>query len=285
VNENSAPTLAILRDDTADRGTSAPVTNSLITAVLAPLRDQNFVSRLLVLMGLCMLGSMAASWLPYRLARVPQVAVYFLIAGYLLTYLCGMVRERDYRLPAWTNWKHLAQNGIAAYLIEAVYALPAVVLMYLTAHTLWNGLLRSLSETSGMADMWALSQSLDLSGGLIWVIIGLNVTIGFACMFFVPAAQALYAVSGNIVDAFRIPDVLRFVSTRWLAYATFIGVTAVAFIAAGKAGSLCLSLLSGYGALYSLRLLLAKTLCNGLMFVASLVSTAALAHFYNKNPR
>lgn len=281
MDQTSKPQVAMLLQAEVDESLPAVSGNlSLGTALLSPLRDRRFTSSMLIVMLLCFAGSAAIAEMPYKLARVPFLLVYFCISGYLLTYLCGIIRNGDYALPPWRGFQALLQNGIASYLIQAVFLLPAAALNYLTGNVVWNAILRPLQQSMNMADMLA-----PVSGSFLLLVLALEIVTIFICLFFVPAAQALYADSGRLGQSLHIPKVVAFVGGRLKGYVLYIAALLASFLVAGQLGGMVVWLLGSYGSFYSMRLLIAKTLCNVLMFAASLTATAALGWFYRRNPR
>jgi hypothetical protein len=132
----------------------------------------------------------------------------FAAYGYGLEVLKNVFNGRETPLPEWgDNFGDKFVRGLLAFIIQFVYALPMLLLMCVG----WFGIVAGMAVSEGRADsgggiaMLCLMPLL-LIGALFAVVLGM-------------VAQARYAITNDVGEAFRVGDVWRTFRNglgRWL---------------------------------------------------------------------
>jgi hypothetical protein len=282
----SRPSVAFLSDEKIEARRTPPI------GAFTPWRDRALLPTLLLVAALCAVGTLCSFWLPSMLVRLVYFGAYFLISGYLLRYLKCIVDSGQYNTPALSDvTKSVLPFGLVAFLIDTVYTLPAVLLIWLLARltiTGYNSTFYALSQMGTLADVWSPSLAGSLSGGLTFIVLAVIVVFGVICGIFIPAAQLRFAASGNIGDALNAPAVLRYVGKHAKDYALYLVAMMLIFGACAHVNNWVVYLLTGHHTFYFWELgfwhgveeLFIRTLANLSMFIASFISTALLGRFY-----
>lgn len=147
-----------------------------------------------------------------------------LVAGYMIAVGRNVIRGNPQPLPDWSDFGQFLVDGLFAIVISIVYAIPILVVICLV-------LLPALAIGGAFSDNGEL--------GAIGVL-GLCCSVPFAVIygiavqwFFLPAALARYADTGDAISALRFGEILAITRANPIVFLVALLVTMVANFIAG----------------------------------------------------
>lgn len=126
------------------------------------------------------------------------------VLGYMLKTAENVARGSARPLPEWGEFGDLLMRGLYGFVISLVYFIPYIVVVGL--FSCLAGVLGSGGSASDSADAVAA-----LGGVLACVFVPLFLIIAFACLLFVYAGDARYAVTGQLSEALKFSEVMAVV--------------------------------------------------------------------------
>lgn len=152
------------------------------------------------------------------------------VGGYMIETLRNTALGTTEKLPEWDDWGEKFTRGILSFLIDIVYYLPVILL------GLCLGLIMA-AVGAGEGDTEAVSGVLAACLGLPMVAYGILVAL------ILPAARLRYAVTDDVMAAFRLREVFSFISDNLSNYAVAIlvaiAINIIAVLVVGITVPLC----------------------------------------------
>ena len=145
------------------------------------------------------------------IALIPIVGQLALV-GYMLKTAENVARGSARPLPEWGEFGDLLMRGLYGFVISIVYFLPYIVVVIL--FSVFAAVLGAGASGSDGSDAAA-----TLGGALACIFVPLFLVVAFACLLFVYAGDARYAVTGQLSEALKFSDIMAAVRANagiWL---------------------------------------------------------------------
>ena len=154
---------------------------------------------------------------------IPALLAGFLLGGYGVEITRRVIRSDPQPLPKWENWGDLLVDGLKAWVIGLVYALPMIILGV------------CLGAPAGL-----LAEDAQEVSSIFSAFLGcFNFLWGIVIGLFLPAAIAFFVAEDNISAAFRFGDIFAFVRDHFSIYLLVLVIGWVAAITGGLGLLLC----------------------------------------------
>jgi hypothetical protein len=180
--------------------------------------DDQWITKILIAAVILLLGILF-SWMVF----IPLIVAALLLGGYGVEITRRVIRGDTQVLPQWDNWGELLVDGLKAWIIEIIYALPIIVLGICLSIPL--GILsEEAQEVSALL-------SLCLSGiYFLW---------GIVMGLLLPAAIAMFVAEEEVSAAFRFGDVFGLVRDNFVTYLLVLVIGWVASFIGGLGLLVC----------------------------------------------
>jgi hypothetical protein len=180
--------------------------------------DEDWIVKILIAAAIMLVGILF-SWL----LLVPLLLAAALLLGYSVEITRRVIHGDPQPLPEWDNWGALIADGLKAFVIGIVYALPIILLSLCLG--IPSGILADRAE--GLASLFSVLLSC-LS--FLWAIV---------MSLLLPAAIAFYTVDGELGAAFRFGEVFAFVRDNLKTYLITFLMSWVASFVGGLGSIVC----------------------------------------------
>lgn len=127
----------------------------------------------------------------------------FIVVGYVLHVLCDALEGRDAKLPDWSDYKSLFNEGLLPSLIVLVYYSPCIVILFIEIQ------------------LGSLVQSTAAISGPILLIFLILISL------FLPLALIRSVINGTLKSAFEFPKIVNFIKKNAGNYLTAWGLGVV----------------------------------------------------------
>lgn len=174
--------------------------------------DDQWITKLLIAAAILALG-LLFSWM----LLIPLILAGLLLGGYGIEITRRVINSASPVLPEWDNWGELLIDGVKAWVIGVIYALPIIII----------GLCLSLPIGIAAEDAEAVSSGLGAFMSC------LNLLWGIVMGLLLPAAIALFVARGEVSAAFRFGDVINLVRENFGTYLIVLVIGWVASLIAG----------------------------------------------------
>jgi hypothetical protein len=153
-----------------------------------------------------------------------------LLLGYMIAIARNVIRGNPQALPDWSDFGQMLVEGLFAFIINLVYALPILIVVCV----LW---LPAMVVGGALGD----NGDVGVIGGLASCCFGVFAFIYGIAMawFFVPAAMGRYADTGDFMSALRFGEILALTRANPIVYLMVLLVTMVAGFVASFGVILC----------------------------------------------
>ena len=174
--------------------------------------DDQWITKILIAAAILALG-LLFSWM----LLIPLILAGLLLGGYGVKITRRVINGATPVLPEWDNWGDLLIDGVKAWVIGLIYALPMIII----------GLCLSLpigiaaEEAEGVASVFGAFMSCF---NFLW---------GIVMGLLLPAAIALFVAKGEVSAAFRFGDVFNLVRDNFGTYVIVLVIGWVASIISG----------------------------------------------------
>lgn len=153
-----------------------------------PFKDERWVEKLLILIGLILFGFLL---LPY-----------FFVSGYFYEIMRRIIVDREApSLPEWDDWGSYFTNGLKLFAMSLIYSMPAIVLMIVSQviFVFWVGLV----DSGAAEEFW-----LPLVGmPIFYIVMGVGMILGFVSMLAMVAAMGHLVAKDEFGAAFRLREI------------------------------------------------------------------------------
>jgi hypothetical protein len=174
--------------------------------------DDQWITKILIAAAILALGILF-SWLLF----IPLILAALLLGGYGVEITRRVIQGNPVVLPEWDNWGDLLMDGLKAWIIELIYALPIIIVSV------------CLSIPVG-----AFSEDAQEVSSLFGAFMGcFNFLWGIVVGLMLPAAIAFFVAEGDVSAAFRFGDVFAFVRDNFATYLIVLVIGWVASIISG----------------------------------------------------
>lgn len=180
--------------------------------------DDAWLTKILIAAAILFLG-VFFSWL----LLIPLILAIALLNGYMVAIIRQVVGGRLDVLPEWDNWDDLIVDGLKVFVIQIVYALPAIVLGLC--------LIIPMVAATENAAAWGWFLGLVLSCLIILWAVAVSIVL--------PAATAVFAATGDLAAAFHFGDVFVLVRDNLSTYLVTFVMSWVASFIGSLGGSIC----------------------------------------------
>jgi hypothetical protein len=184
--------------------------------------DDEWITKLLIAAAILLVGILFF-WL-----IIPPILAGLLLGGYGIEITRRVIHGKSPVLPEWDDWGELLMDGLKAWIIGVVYALPIIVVSLCLGTPI--GIFAEDAEE--VAQVFSAFMSC------------LNFLWGIVMAFLLPAAYAFFVAEGEVSAAFRFGDVFSLVRDN---FTTYLLVAVMSWVA-GLIGGLGL-LVCGVGVL------------------------------------
>ena len=174
--------------------------------------DDRWITKILIAAAILALGFFF-SWM----LLIPLILAGLLLGGYGIEITRRVINGASPALPEWDNWGELLVDGVKAWVIGVIYALPIIIVSI------------CLSIPMGIAS----EQAQEVSSVFGTFMSCLNFLWGIVMGLLVPAAIALFVAKGEVSAAFRFGDVFNLVRDNFGTYLIVLVIGWVASIIAG----------------------------------------------------
>jgi hypothetical protein len=155
----------------------------------------------------------------------------FIVMGYMVAVGRNVIRGNPQPLPDWADFGQFLVDGLYTFVISLVYALPILAAVCLI-------LLPALAIGGAFADEGELG-AIGVLG--ICCFVPFSVIYGVALQwFFLPAALARYADTGDAMSALRFGEILAITRANPIVFLVALLVTMVANFIAGFGAIACI---------------------------------------------
>ena len=179
--------------------------------------DEEWITKILIAAGILLLGIFFFWWL------IPSILAGLLLGGYGIEITRRVIRGDTQVLPEWDNWGELLVDGLKAWIIEIIYALPIIVL----------GVCLSIP-------LGILSEEAQEASALLSVCLsGIYFLWGIAMGLLLPAAIAMFVAEEEVSAAFRFGDVFGLVRDNFVTYLLVLVIGWVASFIGGLGLLVC----------------------------------------------
>jgi hypothetical protein len=179
--------------------------------------DDEWITKILIAAGILLLG-IFFFWL-----LIPSILAALLLGGYGVEITRRVIRGDTEVLPKWDNWGELLVDGLKAWIIEIIYALPIIVLGV------------CLSIPLGILS----EEAQEVSALLSVCLSGIYFLWGIAMGLLLPAAIAMFVAEEEVSAAFRFGDVFGLVRDNFVTYLLVLVVGWVAGFIGGLGLLVC----------------------------------------------
>ena len=180
--------------------------------------DEEWITKILIAAGILLLG-IFFFWLLF----IPSIIAALLLGGYGVEITRRVIRGDTEVLPKWDNWGELLVDGLKAWIIEIIYALPIIVL----------GVCLSIP-------LGILSEEAQEASALLSVCLsGIYFLWGIAMGLLLPAAIAMFVAEEEVSAAFRFGDVFGLVRDNFVTYLLVLVIGWVASFIGGLGLFVC----------------------------------------------
>jgi hypothetical protein len=159
--------------------------------------DDEWITKLLIAAAILLVGILF-----FWVLLIPAILAGFLLGGYGVEITRRVIHGRSPVLPEWDNWGELLIDGLKAWIIGLVYALPIIVVSLCLGAPI--GILAEDAEE--VAQVFSAFMSC------------LNLLWGIVMAFLLPAAIAFFVAEGEVSAAFRFGDVFKLVRDNFTTY-------------------------------------------------------------------
>jgi hypothetical protein len=161
---------------------------------------------------------------------IPIIGI-FIVMGYALAVARNVIHGKEQAMPEWSDFGKMLVDGFFSWLISMVYTLPIFILMCVV-----------------MFPAMLIGGEDSVLGGLAGCCVAVfSIIYGFAmCLFFLPAALMRYAVSGDIMSAFKFGEILALTRANLMVFLMALLIAIVASFVGGLGAIAC-----GVGALFT----------------------------------
>jgi hypothetical protein len=174
--------------------------------------DDRWITKILIAAAILALGILF-SWM----LLIPLILAGFLLGGYGIEITRRVLQGSTPVLPEWDNWGDLLVDGLKAWVIGLIYALPMIIVSV------------CLSIPIGIASEDAQEVSSVFSAFMSC----LNFLWGIVMGLLLPAAIASFVAEGEVSAAFRFGDVFNLVRHNFGTYVLVLVIGWVASIIGG----------------------------------------------------
>jgi hypothetical protein len=180
--------------------------------------DDEWITKILIAAVILLLGILF-----FWVLLIPSIIAGLLLGGYGVEITRRVIRGDTQVLPQWDNWGELLVDGLKAWIIEIIYALPIIVL----------GVCLSIP-------MAILSEEAQEVGALLSVCLsGVYFLWGIAIGLLLPAAIAMFVAEEEVSAAFRFGDVFALVRDNFVTYLLVLVIGWVASFIGGLGLFVC----------------------------------------------
>jgi hypothetical protein len=180
--------------------------------------DEEWITKILIAAGILLVGTLF-----FWVLLIPLIVAYALVAGYSVEITRRVIRGDLQVLPDWDNWGEYLADGLKAFVIVIVYALPAIIVGLCVGVPIGT-----LSEDGG-----------GLAGVLGFLLSCLNILWAIAMSLLLPAAIAFFAAGDELGAAFRFGEVYAFVRDNIKTYLITFLMSWVANFVGGLGSIVC----------------------------------------------
>ncbi len=162
------------------------------------------------------------------------IPIGLILTGYLIQLTRNVIRGEARPLPEWDNWGERMLDGLKAWLVGFIYALPATIISLGTSlPSILNSVRQGVSGTTSSGSTLAATQGISTLGScLAWI-------VGIVTSFFVTVALGRYAATSDLGQAFQIGPIFATIRQNFVTYLVIglingilIGlITSIGFIA------------------------------------------------------
>jgi hypothetical protein len=174
--------------------------------------DDQWITKILIAAAILALG-LLFSWM----LLIPLILAGLLLGGYGIEITRRVIHGGTPVLPEWDNWGELLVDGLKAFIIGLIYALPIIVVSV------------CLSLPIGIA----AEDAPEVSSMFSAFTSCLNFLWGIVLGLFLPAAIAVFVAEGEVSAAFRFGDVFNLVRDNFGTYVIVLIIGWVASIISG----------------------------------------------------
>jgi hypothetical protein len=180
--------------------------------------DDEWITKVLIAAAILGLGILF-SWM----LLIPLIIALFLLGGYGVEITRRVIRGDTEVLPKWDNWGELLVDGLKAWIIQLVYALPIIIL----------GICLSIPVGILAKEAQEVSSLLSVCLSCVYFLWGI------AMGLLLPAAIAMFVAEGEVSAAFRFGDVFSLVSGNLTTYLLVLVIGWVASFIGGLGLLVC----------------------------------------------
>jgi hypothetical protein len=180
--------------------------------------DDEWITKILIAALIVLLGILF-----FWLLLIPSIIAGFLLGGYGVEITRRVIRGDSQVLPKWDNWGELLVDGLKAWIIGLVYALPIIALSV------------CLGPMSGIL----AEEAEELSVMLSVCLSGVNFLWGIVMGLLLPAAVAMFVAEEEVSAAFRFGDVISLVRANFVTYLLVLVIGWVASFIGGLGLLVC----------------------------------------------
>ena len=174
--------------------------------------DDQWITKILIAAGILALG-LLFSWM----LLIPLILAGLLLGGYGIEITRRVINGTAPVLPEWDDWGELIVDGVKAWVIGVIYALPIIILSL------------CLSPAIGIA-----AEDAEEVSSLLSSVMGcLNFLWGIVMGLLLPAAIAMFVAEGEVSAAFRFGDVITLVKDN---FGTYLIVLVIGWVASFISG-------------------------------------------------
>jgi hypothetical protein len=174
--------------------------------------DDQWITKILIAAAILALG-LLFSWL----LLIPLILAGLLLGGYGIEITRRVINGGTPVLPEWDNWGELLIDGLKAWIIGLIYALPIIIVSV------------CLSIPIGIA----AEEAEEVSSMFSAFMSCLNFLWGIVMGLLLPAAIAFFVAEGQVSAAFRFGDVFNLVRDNFGTYVIVLVIGWVASIIGG----------------------------------------------------
>lgn len=180
--------------------------------------DQEWLNKILIGAAILFVGSFFF-WLLF----IPLIVASALLNGYMIEIIRRVVDGRADLLPEWDEWGDMIVDGLKLLVVQIVYSLPAIVL-----------------GICMIFPMIAATDNAAAWGWLLGAVLGCLILLwAVAVSIVLPAATAVFAVTGDLTSAFQFGRVFALVRDNLSTYLLTLVMGWVAGFIGSLGGSVC----------------------------------------------
>lgn len=126
----------------------------------------------------------------------------FILSGYMYRIARNVAAGSTRPLPEWEDWGGLLVDGFKGTIISLVYALPALILMFLSICLFFSG------AVTGDENAFA---TMGIAG---FCLIGISLLVALVCVPFSLGGLVRYLQTNSLSDAFKFGEIIAFVRSN-----------------------------------------------------------------------